>query len=71
MTERPRVLDRTEPDLTVPRRRETMAALDAVLRLRLWDVFDAAKAICDADTPERWVNLYRAVAAIPESQHGR
>ena len=43
--------------------------LEAELMRRFWLLFDAAKAICEQDTPATWAALYVAVAAIPESQH--
>ena len=41
---------------------------DAELQRRLWRLFDVAKAICETETPAAWIDLYRAVADVPESQ---
>lgn len=34
---------------------------------RLWVLFDAAKDICEQETPQAWCVLYRAVADVAES----
>lgn len=41
--------------------------LSAELQVRLWALFDAARAICERETPEAWAALYLAVARVPES----
>lgn len=43
-------------------------AMTAELQRRLWALFDAAKALAETESPERWAALYIAVADIPESQ---
>ena len=43
--------------------------LEAELMRRFWLLFDAARRLCEQDTPATWAALYAAVAAIPESQH--
>jgi hypothetical protein len=40
---------------------------ESIVAHRLWLLFDAAKALCDSETPENWAALYRAVADVPES----
>jgi hypothetical protein len=53
---------------------KTTGGLDAELRRRLWALYDAAKVIRyhpDDATDVEWSAFYRAVADIPESQHGR
>jgi len=59
------------PDLD-PIQRTTLA-LDAELRRRLWVLYDAAKIISGQPnaTAEQWSAFHRAVADVPDSQHGR
>lgn len=46
--------------------------LEAELQERLWVLFDAAKALGESDSAERWEALHRAVANVPESRrHSR
>lgn len=52
----------------------TKVRLDTELRRRLWSLYDAAKIITwhpDDATPEQWSAFFRAVADVPESQHGK
>jgi hypothetical protein len=52
----------------------TQERLDAELRRRLWTLYDAAKVISyhpDDATADQWAVFYRAVADVPEGQHGR
>lgn len=46
----------------------TDGRLAAELERRLWALFDAAKVICECETPAAWATLYRAVADVPEGQ---
>lgn len=48
--------------------------LDAELRKRLWALYDAAKVISyhtEDATDAQWIAFYRAVADVPENQHGK
>jgi len=48
--------------------------MDVELRRRLWTLYDAAKVISyhtDDATPDQWSAFYRAVADVPEGQHGK
>lgn len=45
----------------------TAALLEKEAARRLWALYDAARALCDDDAPERWENLFQAVANVPES----
>lgn len=52
----------------------TWRQLDNELRRRLWALYDAAKMVSergDAMSGDEWAAFHIAVAAIPESQHGR